>query len=215
MSDQINMFLKNHFPHLVLTPPLFYGWPLGLRFEVADWSLGKESVVLGKAGDRALEIVKYAFDPEDEMLLVTDVYTDHEHELTKHKLLVYQKYVHRQVRNRLRHELLTYVCPDLEDSLTLERFTLKCQLQDIRLRPLLHAICQEDFYASNQILKGKLGYEIYLMNLSKKMIFHLYDDRGCDLIAADAERLRPVYEGLQHWLLDYDRPKMDRLFAGK
>ncbi|MGV2911420.1 DUF3885 domain-containing protein [Bacillus safensis] len=215
MSDQINRFLKNHFPHLILTPPLFYEWPIGLRFEVADWSLGKESIVLEKAGDRALEIVKYVFDPEDDILFVTDVYTEHEHELTKRKLLVYQKYVHRQVRNRLRHELLTYVRPEIEDSLTLERFTHKCQLQDIRLRPLLHAMCQEDFYAPNQILKGKLGYEIYLMNLSKKMIFHLYDDRGCDLIAADAERLRPVYEGLQHWLLDYDRPKMDRLFAAK
>lgn len=182
---------------------------------MADWSLGKQSVVLEKAGDHALEIVKYAFDPEDDILFVTDVYTEHEHELTKRKLLVYQKYVHRQVRNRLRHELLTYVRPEIEDSLTLERFTLKCQLQDIRLRPLLHAICQEDFYAPNQILKGKLGYEIYLMNLSKKMIFHLYDDRGCDLIAAEPEHLRPVYEGLQHWLLDYDRPQMDRLFAAK
>lgn len=215
MSDQTNSFLKSHFPDLVLTPPLFYGWPFGLRFEVADWSLGKESIVLEKAGDRAFEIVKYAFDSEDEMLLVTDVYTEHEHELTKRKLLVYQKYVHRQVRNRLRHELLTYVRPEIEDSLTLERFTLKCQLQDIRLRPLLHAICQEDFYTPNQILKGKLRYEIYLMNVSKKMIFQLYDDRGCDLIAAEPERLRPVYEGLQHWLLDYDRPKMDRLFAAE
>jgi len=215
MSDQTNRFLKNHFPHLFLTPPLFYGWPFGLRFEVADWSLGKESIVLEKAGDRALEIVKYAFDPEDDILFVTDVYTQHAHELTKRKLLVYQKYVHRQVRNRLRHELLTYVRPEIEDSLTLERFTLKCQLQEIRLRPLLHAICQEDFYTPNQILKGKLGYEIYLMNVSKNMIFHLYDDRGCDLIAAEPERLRPVYEGLQHWLLDYDRPQMDRLFAAK
>ncbi|WP_224930666.1 DUF3885 domain-containing protein [Bacillus safensis] len=215
MSDQTNSFLKSHFPDLVLTPPLFYGWPFGLRFEVADWSLGKQSVVLEKAGDRALEIVKYAFDPEDEMLLVTDVYTEHEHELTKRKLLVYQKYVRRQVRNRLRHELLTYVWPELDEPLTLERLTLKCRLQDIRLRLLLQAICREDFYAPNQIMKGKLQYEIYLINLSKHMIFHLYDDRGCDLIAAEPERLRPVYEGLQHWLLDYDRPQMDRLFTAK
>ncbi|MCY1119914.1 DUF3885 domain-containing protein [Bacillus safensis] len=213
MSDQTNRFLKNHFPDLILTPPLFYGWPIGLRFEVADWSLGKETVVLEKAGDRALEIVKYAFDPEDEMLLVTDVYT--EHELTKRKLLVYQKYVNRKMRYRLRHELLTYVHPEIEESMKLERFTINCCLRDIRLRPLLHAMCQEDFFTPNQILKGKLGYEIYLINLSKQMIFHLYDDRGCDLIAAEPECLRPVYEGLQHWLLDYDRPKMDRLFAAK
>ncbi|MER3114559.1 DUF3885 domain-containing protein [Bacillus altitudinis] len=33
-------------------------------------------------------------------------------------------------------------------------------------------------------------------------------------MAADAERLRPVYGGLQHWLLDYDRAQMDQLFAG-
>ncbi|UXO88929.1 MULTISPECIES: DUF3885 domain-containing protein [Bacillus] len=215
MNDQTNRFLKSHFPDLLLTPPLFYGWPIGLRFEVADWSLGKESIVLEKAGDRALEIVKYAFDPEDAMLLVTDVYTEHEHELTKRKLLVYQKYVNRKMRYRLRHELLTYVHPEIEEIMKLERFTINCRLRDIRLRPLLHAICQEGFFTPNQILKGKLGYEIYLMNLSKKMIFHLYDDRGCDLIAADTERLRPVYEGLQHWLLDYDRPQMDQLFTEK
>ncbi|PCK22713.1 hypothetical protein CEY02_03405 [Bacillus pumilus] len=212
MSDQTDMFLKNNFPGLLLAPSLFYQWPYGLRFEVADWSLGKESVVLEKAGDRAFKIVKYAFHPEDDILLVTDVYTQHAHELTKRKLLVYQKYVHRQVRHRLRHELLTYVRPELEEALKLERFTLNCQLEDIRLRPLLRAMCQEDFYAPNQIMKGKLDYEIYLMNLSKKMIFHLYDDRGCDLIAAEPKRLRPLYEGLQHWLLEYDRPQMDRLF---
>ncbi len=34
-------------------------------------------------------------------------------------------------------------------------------------------------------------------------------------MAADAERLRPVYEGLQDWLLDYDRPQMDQLFTEK
>ncbi len=215
MSDQTTSFLKSHFPDLVLTPPLFYEWPFGLRFEVADWSLGEKSVVLEKAGDRALKIVRYAFDPEDDILFVTDVYTQHEHELMKKKLLVYQKYVRRQVRKRLRHELLTYVISELDEPLTLERFTLTCQIQDIRLRPLLHAICQEDFYAPNQILNGKLGYEMYLINLSKQMIFHLYDDRGRDLIAADAERLRPVYEGLQHWLLDYDRPQMDQLFTEK
>lgn len=215
MSPQIDLFLKIYFPNLLLSPPLFYQWPYGLRFEVADWSIEKEADVLEKAGDRALQIVRHSFHPEDEMLLVTDVYTKHERELTKRKLLVYQKYVKRQVRYRLRHELLNYVRPELEEVIQLERFTMNCRLRDIRLRPLLHAICREDFLAPNQIMKGKLGYEIYLINLSKQMIFHLYDDRGCDLIAADPKRLHPVYQDLQHWLLDHDRAQMDQLFAGK
>ncbi|MFS0655549.1 DUF3885 domain-containing protein [Bacillus sp. 179-C3.3 HS] len=212
MSQQIKPFLDTYFSNLLLTPPLFYEWPYGLRFELADWSIEKEAEVLEKAGDRAFNIVKYSFHSEDDMLLVTDVYTEHAHELTKRKLLVYQKYVNRKMRYHLRHELLHDLIPEIDEGLRIERFSINCQLKDIRLRPLLRAICQEDFYTPNQIMKGKLGYEIYLINLSKKMIFHLYDDRGCDLIAADLESLRPVYEGLQHWLLDYDRPQMDRLF---
>ncbi|MFB8733582.1 hypothetical protein ACEQPO_05360 [Bacillus sp. SL00103] len=39
-----------------------------------------------------MKIVRYAFDPEDDILAVTDVYTQRcEHELMKKKLLVYQK----------------------------------------------------------------------------------------------------------------------------
>ncbi|OLP63083.1 hypothetical protein BACPU_34830 [Bacillus pumilus] len=215
MSHQIDLFLNNYFPKLLLAPPLFYEWPYGLRFEVADWSLGKKAEVLEKAGDRAFDIVKSSFHPEDDMFLVTDVYSEHAHELTKRKLLVYQKYVDRNMRFRLRHKQFTYEHPEIEEALKIERLTIKCQLKDIRMRPLLRAICQEDFPAPNQIMKGKLGYEIYLINLSKKMIFHLYDDRGCDLIAADPEDLRPVYQDLKHWLLDYDRPQMERLFADK
>ncbi|MCY7433857.1 DUF3885 domain-containing protein [Bacillus pumilus] len=35
------------------------------------------------------------------------------------------------------------------------------------------------------------------------------------MIEAVISLRRPVYEGLQHWLLDYDRSQMDQLFTEK
>ncbi|WCR25026.1 DUF3885 domain-containing protein [Paenibacillus thiaminolyticus] len=45
------------------------------------------------------------------------------------------------------------------------------------------------------------------------MIYHLYDDRGCDVICADVDPLRPLYEEFNDWILDYDREKIEALFG--
>lgn len=56
------------------------------------------------------------------------------------------------------------------------------------------------------------GYDIYFINLTKKVIYHLYDDRGCDILAADKETIRFLYEEYNDWILDYDRDEIDTLF---
>ena len=40
----------------------------------------------------------------------------------------------------------------------------------------------------------------------------MYDDRGCDLLAADKDTLLPIYEKLNHLILDHDRKKIDEKF---
>jgi hypothetical protein len=84
----------------------------------------------------------------------------------------------------------------------------------IRYVPLLKAICYEDFAHPSTILKNnqESGYEIYFLNLTKKIIFHLYDDRGCDILAANKEEIRYLYQELNDWILDYDRKRIDLLF---
>ncbi|MEH6930498.1 DUF3885 domain-containing protein, partial [Priestia megaterium] len=57
------------------------------------------------------------------------------------------------------------------------------------------------------------GYDIYFINLSKKMIFHLYDDRGCDILASNKESIRFLYEEYNNWILDYNREEIDLLFT--
>lgn len=56
---------------------------------------------------------------------------------------------------------------------------------------------------------------VYFLNSHKDVLFHLYDDRGADVVAADKEILRPLYESCKDWILDYDREKIDLLFESR
>ncbi|MCZ0074814.1 DUF3885 domain-containing protein [Bacillus sonorensis] len=44
------------------------------------------------------------------------------------------------------------------------------------------------------------------------MIFHLYDDSGCDVIAVQKEELLPLYSRLNQWVLENDRSRIDQMF---
>ena len=54
--------------------------------------------------------------------------------------------------------------------------------------------------------------EVFLLDEAHDVLYHPYDDRGADVAAADRETLRPLYQELNPWLLDYDRARMDAMF---
>ncbi|WP_425354993.1 DUF3885 domain-containing protein [Paenibacillus shirakamiensis] len=54
-------------------------------------------------------------------------------------------------------------------------------------------------------------YDIFFIHLRKKMIFHLYDDRGCDVISTNLSTLLPLYHQYNAWILDYDREAIDQM----
>jgi hypothetical protein len=75
---------------------------------------------------------------------------------------------------------------------------------------------------AKQIIEGianlEMGFEpcipqvLYFFSMNKKTGFRIYDDRGCDIWANDKEQLRPIYQKLNDWILDYDRPEIDKIF---
>jgi len=61
--------------------------------------------------------------------------------------------------------------------------------------------------------KGFLtGKETYFVNIDKKLILHMYDDRGLDIVSADREALVSIYKKHNDWILDYDREQIDKQF---
>ncbi len=53
---------------------------------------------------------------------------------------------------------------------------------------------------------------VYLVDSERGILFHVYDDRGMDVIALSAATLLPHYEEFDGWLLDYDRDRMKAAF---
>ncbi len=52
----------------------------------------------------------------------------------------------------------------------------------------------------------------YIVDPDADLALHVYDDRGMDLIGLTPDTVRDAYGRFDGWLLDYDRPRMRRIF---
>lgn len=118
---------------------------------------------------------------------------------------------------QIKLETHPYVFNDEEeaDERVTSQYHLKCSKQDLRYVTLIKAACNEDFPLKPKFRRGKGMYypDVFFINVTKNLIYFIYDDRGCEVIAADKETLRPVYEKYPEWLYEYNREDMNRLFA--
>ena len=218
--QNVKTFMKSHFDGLVLRPPLFYLSEFGLRFEISMPGVEHENKEnLQQIKKRTTDLFDHVFHDSNDILLITDVHTlKDDRSLEKRPIKVYQKYIrHKDTRYRLHYELLPWVFQNVDgegdEKMVTHRFILPCKKRDVRYQQLLMAISYEDFSHPTQLLKGcqHAGIDIYFVNVTRKMIFHLYDDRGCDIIASDKEALRSLYTNRHDWILEYDREQIDNM----
>lgn len=69
-----------------------------------------------------------------------------------------------------------------------------------------------------EIIQADLGglsflcSNVYFADTERRVLYHLYDDRGADIIAESRGTLLGLYRAYQGWLLDYDRERMEGMF---
>lgn len=132
--------------------------------------------------------------------------------------MVYKKGVkNKDVLYRLNQVTLPYIFGEegKADDFYTARYQLQCRKQDLNYSWLIKAACNEDFPLKPKFRKEKEAYypDVFFINVSKNFIFFIYDDRGCEVVAADKEILRPLYEKYNAWLDEWNREEIDRLFA--
>nr|WP_243507590.1 hypothetical protein [Cytobacillus oceanisediminis] len=186
MKNLLSQFMKEHFNNLTLKPPLFYLWKYGIRFEISmPWVEHENKCNLQQIEERINGVFNKVFNDEDEMLLITDIHCErNDNFLQKRPAKVYQKYIRdKKLSERLQHKVLPNVFLEDEDGedyeeMVTHRFVLPCKKSDIRYKSLLTAISYKDFPHPSQILKGfpRNGIDIYFINVTRKMLYHLYDD---------------------------------------
>lgn len=87
------------------------------------------------------------------------------------------------------------------------QYSLKLKKEDIRLGYLFQVLSNINFGR-----KPRIEGNLYLLNLSKSILLHMYDDRGCDVYSLDKESLLPLYHRYRNWILDYNRVQIDHIF---
>ena len=232
-KQEYRQFVNDNFKGLRLRKPLLYSWDFGLRFELQTGEtsnssrqiLDREGNVIPNVGDtdtdeyfqevtkRASTIFKTAFDSSDEVFLV---FMDYKY---KRRKITFSNFTFKQIDNLKKFEVgfskekLLYEPDDKFDIRNVA--IIKLTADRINHKNILTAIGHSDFPPRQPRLDNKgflTSKEIYFVNISKKLIFHMYDDRGLDIISADKETLRLIYKEHNNWILDYDRKQIDKQF---
>jgi hypothetical protein len=212
-KQEYRQFLKDHFKRLKLRTPLFYSCDFGLRFDLQIGETNTEKYFQNVIR-RATTIFQSAFDSSDNIFLVLMDYK------YKRRKIRCSNFIFKQIQGLHAAEInfsKGIRLYDPRDKFDIRNLAIiKLKSGRVNHKTLLMAIANQDFPSRlprleyNQIISNK---EIYFININKKLIFNMYDDRGLDLVASDIETLRPIYENHKDWILDYDRAQIEKLFT--
>ena len=72
----MNSYLDEKFPKLKIEKPLFYNWPIGLRFEIGQDELEVSDEYFNAAHERSVSIFEAVFSQNDEIEIIYQQYSD-------------------------------------------------------------------------------------------------------------------------------------------
>jgi len=210
----LNDFMNDNFPNLQLSPPLFYNWEIGIRFELGvEWNREcdyENSPYIHGVYKRAVTLFESLHSQDEDIFVVVDVNDFGDGKTYKHNGKILSPYVYRKdVLYKLKHSEIPYIfAEDDEDGkYKTHRFHLKCTTSDLKYMHLLKSVCNYDLG-----IQPNIFHRVYFLNIKQKTIFHVYDDRGCDLLATSSESIRDIYNKYNEWILDYDKENIDKVF---
>lgn len=192
----------------ILEHPIFYKAPVGIRFDIGGEDdvyikkglmrkLYPNPVYVNEAVERALAIFR-AFPPKNWLLRI-DLYSEQEIKKTVKALQL--AFPHEKALNE--YEV---------DGEKISHYELYWSLDEIDWseETIIREIVLADLGGLNCLASA-----VYLLHPNEKILYHLYDDRGLDLVAKDKNKLYPLYERFNDWILDYDREQIDKTFKNK
>lgn len=204
-------YLSEKFPNLKLERPLFYSWPIGIRFEIGNpdiklWIDSKKTTLNKEYFDEALKRAKSIFDflfhDEDNIIFVYQQYSDGRRKINRRSHIM-QLLDKSNILNR-KYSRVKNIYELTNRKSYWHRLSLSLKKSELNIPEIINYILYSDF--------GSGCGECYFINKSKDTILILYDDRGMDIIANNKDNLTAVYKTYNKWILDYDREQIDKIF---
>ncbi len=206
-------FLADNFKGLKIRASLFFNWNNGLRFDLQNGEVDTDEY-FEEVYKRSELLFQEVFSPNDNVFLVL---MDYKYKRSK---IRFGNFCFKHIRGLIGGEvfyLKEHELYDSKDRLDIRNVAvIKSDIERIDYKNILKAIGSTDFpprqprLDKNGVLTSK---EVFFLNIDRKLIFHMYDDRGLDIIASDVALLQPIYNKYDSWVLESDRAKMDSLFT--
>jgi hypothetical protein len=198
--------IEQQFHGLAFERPLFYKYPLGLRFELSEGGSVLEQFLtaLRKAG----EICGAIFNASETITVCLRTTTDT------------NAFAHRAIMADLqkagifipkKREIWLELMPkeDWFDETPMWWLNVAFLVPRALLENLLWCAVARDLTS----IRPNPGCQIYLFNFEQALAIWPYDDRGMDVVGNDKATLRALYTQYSRYLLEYDKNKMDAAFA--
>ncbi|WP_028591566.1 DUF3885 domain-containing protein [Paenibacillus massiliensis] len=210
-DSYIDSFLKEHFDGNELKKPLFYNSRVAIRFEMGA-DVEEDEARAAQVKQRAVALYNALNQPEDDVLVVLfmDKWMDEPVDALEPEVAeAFNTYIDQNHMGPLskKEQEYRYKEPDDSDDVMTIRYAVRVKSRYVKLADLMEVIANQTLG-----LEPTVDGDIYVLNTTNRTIFHLYDDRGLDIAAANRETLRPIYEQYNGWILDYDRDRIDATF---
>lgn len=62
-------------------------------------------------------------------------------------------------------------------------------------------------------IRPRIVGKVHLVNLERNILIHPYDDRGMDIYSTDTKSMKSLFDRFNHYLLDYDRERMEGVYG--
>ncbi|GAA4300691.1 hypothetical protein GCM10023183_11110 [Nibribacter koreensis] len=89
---------------------------------------------------------------------------------------------------------------------------IKLRVDRINYHQILKAISVVDFPPRQPRIDNR-GFlsnkQVFFLNINLRIIYHMYDDRGLDIVASNKETLLPLYKDFNNWILESNRTQID------
>ena len=189
-----------------------------MRFELGGEGNRDPLKRVEQATSRAIEIYKQLIGSEDELIIEIEEYEGNQlFDINNEcKDYLYQ-IIDKSKLKRFKGPLILTVHKAVINGVEFKKTSDVVEYYDLLIGKI-----KLDLNQAELIIRGKAALEmgevpcisqrVRFFSINKEVGFNIYDDRGCDIWSNDLEILRPIYQNLNSWILDYNRPKIDKMF---